>query len=311
MVIVSSATLSITHISISVTRMIFTATLALLLTVEVNGVIDVHRPIEICGLRSVRNLKEVPKEVTTPYFVRTRDAYPLEEHFVTTKDGYILGLHRIPYSQKLNNKNVTDKPVVFLQHCLGCSSSDYVINGPGKGLGYLLSDKGYDVWMGNSRGNTYSRNHTTISPDSMEFWLFDWHDLGLYDMPAMIKMVLKISGQKKLSYIGHSQGGTVFLVVSSLMPSIGKRIKSAHLLAPGCIWTNVYNPYFKRVAPYVGRPNPRGDTFSFEIARNTRFNCILGQAFCQENSSTINICSNFLFLIAGYNPDNIDKVGMI
>jgi len=37
-------------------------------------------------------------------------------------------------------------------------------------VGFVLADAGFDVWLGNVRGNTYSRAHVKYSPSDAKFW---------------------------------------------------------------------------------------------------------------------------------------------
>ena len=69
----------------------------------------------------------------------------------------------------------------------------------------MLSDLGYDVWMCNARGNRYSKNHTSLNSDYMEFWDFTFHEMGKYDLPANIDYILAKTGYDQLHYVGHSQ----------------------------------------------------------------------------------------------------------
>ena len=67
--------------------------------------------------------------------------YPVEEHFVTTEDGYILGMHRIPYGKGGPSANSSRIPA-FLAHGLESSSSQWVFGPPEKSLGFILADAG-------------------------------------------------------------------------------------------------------------------------------------------------------------------------
>ena len=122
----------------------------------------------------------------------------LENHYVVTEDGYILHLHRL-----LN----PGKPVVFLQHGILASSWCWLINEPSVAPEIVLYNAGYDVWLGNSRGNRFSTNHTSLSPHSKAFWNFTFDEMALYDIPAVVNYVSKnpTTRDGKFPYVGWSQ----------------------------------------------------------------------------------------------------------
>ncbi len=70
--------------------------------------------------------------------------------------------------------NPRPRPVVFLQHGLKGCSADWTIGG----LAYALADLGYDVWMGNFRGNYFSDRHKSYAFNDPKFWDFSFEDHG-------------------------------------------------------------------------------------------------------------------------------------
>ncbi|KAM8713456.1 hypothetical protein ACLKA7_013724 [Drosophila subpalustris] len=237
--------------------------------------------------------------VTTVSLVK-QFGYAIEEHEVQTSDGYILTMHRIPYSKHTGYNG--NRPVIFLMHGLLCSSSDWVLSGPGNGLAFILSDAGYDVWMGNARGNTYSRRHASKSPVFQPFWNFEWHDIGIYDLPAMMDYVLYLTGESQLQYVGHSQGTTSFFVLNSMIKRFRSRIRSAHLLAPVAWMDHMESPLAKVAGPLFGQPNALIELFgSAEFLPSTKAMELMGAIFCKDEAFSQAMCTNVLFLMGGWN----------
>ena len=122
-----------------------------------------------------------------------------ETHKVTTSDGYINTLFRVPNP---------GKPPVFFQHGILDSADGWIMNHGNVAPAFYAHSQGYDVWLGNSRGNKYSKEHKSFDPKKEDYWQFDWQDMGDYDVPAALDFVIQSTGYKKVAYVGHSQGTT-------------------------------------------------------------------------------------------------------
>lgn len=161
-----------------------------------------------------KSLKEIANE----------NGFDHDEYTVTTSDGYILTLYRIPGFLN-ETKPYAKKPVVLLQHGLDGDATHWAINSADKAPAFNLVSEGFDVWLGNNRGCRYSVSHTTLDAEKNkpQFWDFDFEDMGLKDVPAEIDFILESTGQEKLSYVGHSEGTTQMFVGLSMIQNIMQR----------------------------------------------------------------------------------------
>uniref|UniRef100_A0AAR5PTV1 Lipase n=2 Tax=Dendroctonus ponderosae TaxID=77166 RepID=A0AAR5PTV1_DENPD len=234
----------------------------------------------------------------TVEFLIESNGYPVETHKVTTTDGYILTLHRIPYG--LTGKS--SGKVAFLQHGILSSSADWCVLGAGKALAFELADQGYDVWMGNARGNSWSREHESLTIDDSNFWKFSWHEIGTIDLPAMIDYVLEQTGVSGIYYAGHSQGTTVYYVLMATYPEYNEKIIVSTTLAPIGFMSHMTSPLLKVLSFWTGTLDTLLGLIGVNefLPNNDFIKYVVGDTLCQEDAITQFLCTNALFAICGF-----------
>lgn len=158
----------------------------------------------------------LPDEVLNVTQMIQRRGYPVEEHRVETADGFYLSMQRLPRPGK--------QPVLLQHGFLDCSTT-WVINEPYESLAFILYDAGYDVWLGNNRGNIYSMTGPRFH------WNFSWDEMARYDMPALHDRVIETTGQR-LIHIGHSEGTQQAFAGFSINATLSSRCKLFIALAP-------------------------------------------------------------------------------
>ncbi|KAI1286349.1 Lipase 3 [Halotydeus destructor] len=234
--------------------------------------------------------------------------YGCQVHKVTTSDGYILTLQRIVNPKR----KVTGKPV-FLQHGRLASGIIWVLQGPGSDLedgstevpmenelGFALSRRGYDVWIGNVRGSTYSQEHVSLSTSSKEFWKYSNDEKALKDLPAMLDYVLETTNKNSIAYVGHSLGSAMMISLLSKTAKYNDQIKPVILTAPVWFITNAKDPMqFLLPEPiwplFLNNPGP--------FAQNKR---ILGRSLYAISTLCFVPLFNVICAIGWFLSDNYD-----
>ncbi|CAH1370512.1 unnamed protein product [Tenebrio molitor] len=137
----------------------------------------------------------------TPELI-TKYAGNCETHKITTKDGYLLTMFRIP----------RENPKAF-----------------------LLWKAGYDVWLNNQRGTLFSEDHTNSSISNFDYWNFSFHEVAVYDIPSQIDLMKRVTKSSNIIFIGHSQGSSSGLIYAALKNQHAKNsIKLFILMALPC-----------------------------------------------------------------------------
>jgi lysosomal acid lipase/cholesteryl ester hydrolase len=164
---------------------------------------------------------------------------------VRTSDGYFLGLHRIlPRDKSKDNK----RPTVLLWHGFMMNSEIFVCR-PERtaNLAFWLVDLGFDVWLGNCRGNKYSFKHQSRSALNSDFWDFSMDEIALIDIPSTVDYVLAQTEKSSLTYIGFSQGTATAFAALSVNLELNKKINCFIGLAPAMAPFGLMNRFINSI----------------------------------------------------------------
>jgi pimeloyl-ACP methyl ester carboxylesterase len=172
--------------------------------------------------------------------------YETDKYTVTTADGYENQLFRVRLAKEVRD-NLINPPkwenrVVLLMHGVIDSADGWFVN-PDKenSIARELLEQGYDLWVGNNRGNKYSQGHSDPTISKTNYWNFSWDEMGLYDTPANYKFILnhyktdEKEEYRQINYIGHSEGTSQMFVAGldeSTAEFMTKHTRSYVALAP-------------------------------------------------------------------------------
>lgn len=141
----------------------------------------------------------------------------------------MLILHRIPAPESMKDAPNFGRPILFMHGCMLSSESWVALNDKNRCLPYVLSKLGYDVWLGNNRGNRYCNIHAKFKTSDAQFWDFSLDEMALYDVPTIVDYILQETGFPSLTYIGFSQGTTQCFAALSTNKNLNSKIN--HFIA--------------------------------------------------------------------------------
>jgi lysosomal acid lipase/cholesteryl ester hydrolase len=156
--------------------------------------------------------------------------YPCEEHTIYTTDGYVLTYHRIPRGRNDSADDTRPRPPVFVMHGLMQCSEAWVCHSDS--LAFTMADSGFDVWIGNNRGNKYGHKHIKLKPSQQEFWNFSIDEFARYDIPSGISYILGHTGFKTLTYVGFSQGSAQAFACFATLHDVAAKVNLFIALSP-------------------------------------------------------------------------------
>ena len=255
--------------------------------------------LQYCYVSSLSLVSQILPENAKLNFVElaTKYGHPPMEYKIVTEDNYILTLYRLPGKSPYP---------ILLTHGILDSSDTYLIRGENS-LGITLANEGHDVWLGNLRGNRYSRKHVYLDPDKdAKYWDYGYHEVGYYDLPAILDKVLNETKATNVTAIGHSLGNTIYYVLGSTRSEYNSKINVLIALAPICyLHHSVVGSFlapktylFEVISESFGIYEAFGDNnFANRILKTICKIPVIGYALCTYG---------LIFPVSGYNKQELE-----
>lgn len=173
---------------------------------------------------------------------------------------------------------------------------------------FVAARAGYDVWLGNSRGNTFSLGHTKYDPwkNEKKYWDFDWEEMGQYDIPASLDYITNITGHQKIAYIGHSQGTTqMFYGLANFEEYYKHKLSIFIALAPVTMLPNTDAAIFKLAAEMYDLIDDELNLLGIHsVLNNTWLSSTTAKVFC---AALLPICLALEGLFVSNDPEYDDQ----
>ena len=154
-----------------------------------------------------------------------------------------------------------------------------------------------------TRGSKHSMHHKTLDVESKEFWNFSFHEIGYYDLPAMIDYMLKSTNQSKFFCVAYSQGTSATMVMLTKRPEYNQKIIQTHFIAPAVFLKHMKSPGIK----FIDKPNIKQLIKDLGLFKNPPIMGLIS-AFssnvCKE--PTFSICQSVFFYICGQTTGEIE-----
>ena len=139
-------------------------------------------------------------------------------------------------------------------------------------------------------------DHKTLDLETKEYWNFSFHEIGYYDLPAMIDYMLMTTNQSRFFIVGFSQGCTATMVMLATRPDYNQKIIQTHLIAPAAFLKHMKSPGIKAISsPEIKQLIKDNDLFKNPPLMD--YITAFSNNVCKE--PTFSLCQFVLFYIFG------------